>query len=106
MEVRATKAVARSIVALGVRIRSSTHPRRKEATLLVITGSWGRRVSRSKTSKLVYNKCKMCNHVCQTGQELSFHMMSVHPHPGTHVYYYNINEKLHNINNNGIIITY
>jgi hypothetical protein len=25
----------------------------------------------------VPHKCKVCNHVCQTGQELSFHMMSV-----------------------------
>ena len=54
----------------------------------------------------VPHKCKVCNHVCQTGQELSFHMMSVRPQPGTHVCYYNINEKPHNINTNGIIITY
>jgi len=54
----------------------------------------------------VQHKCKVCNHVCQIGQELSFHMMCVHPHHGTHVYYYDINEKPHNIKNNGIIVTY
>jgi hypothetical protein len=43
LEVRATKVVARCIVDLSVRPRSSPHPRRREATLLVITGSWRRR---------------------------------------------------------------
>jgi hypothetical protein len=39
LEVRATKAMARCTVALSVRTRSSPHPRRREAILLVITGS-------------------------------------------------------------------
>jgi hypothetical protein len=43
LEVRATNVVARSIVALSVRTRSSPHPRRREAIILIATGSWRRR---------------------------------------------------------------
>ncbi|CAD6334320.1 unnamed protein product [Miscanthus lutarioriparius] len=47
LEVRATKAMARCIVTLSVRTRSSPHPRHRESTLLVITGSWRRRARQS-----------------------------------------------------------
>ena len=47
LEVRATKAVPRCIVSLSVRTRSPLHPRRGEATLLIITESWRRRARQS-----------------------------------------------------------
>jgi hypothetical protein len=44
---RATKVVQRCTVARSVRTHSSAHPRHREATLLVITGSYRRRARQS-----------------------------------------------------------
>jgi hypothetical protein len=43
LEVRATKDVARCTDSLSVRTCSSPHPRRREAILVIVTGSWRRR---------------------------------------------------------------
>ena len=47
LEVRATKAVPRCTVALSVTTHFPLHPRRWEATLLIITESWRRRARQS-----------------------------------------------------------
>jgi len=47
LEVRATKLVPRCTIALSVRTRSSPQPRRRVATLLIITESWRRRAWQS-----------------------------------------------------------
>jgi len=47
LEVRATKVVPRCTVALSVTTHFSLHPRRWEATLLIITESWRRRARQS-----------------------------------------------------------
>jgi hypothetical protein len=47
LKVRRTKVVERCTVSLNVRTSSSPHPSYREATLLVVTGSWRRRTWQS-----------------------------------------------------------